>query len=210
MHIMNLDTITLWETIEHSSEYETACFERYKQNPKLGDYKVIDNLDLGNYNWLDMIDHTRSLARSKGSQDLKNAIAEKYQSIGYNDDNSRMACISDTGFPNIFEDFARRAGLHHWWYRIQVQEVGKTFPAHVDSLRSWSLEFPEAAKTNTHLDVKRFQIFGTDQEVGHFMSVGSAQLSWRAGDVIQFDHRIPHAAANSGFTPKVLAVIEGV
>lgn len=207
---MNLDTVTLWETLENSAEYEQTCFERYNKNPNLGGYTIVDKLDLGKHNWLDMIDHIRSLANSKGEHDYKNTIAEKYQSVGYNNDNSRMSCISDNGFPNIFEDLARCAGLSHWWYRIQVQEVGKTFPAHVDSLRSWSLEFPDVAKTCTHLDIKRFQIFGADQEVGHFMSVGSTQLSWCAGDVVQFDHRIPHATANSGFSPKVIAVIEGV
>jgi len=207
---MNLDTITLWETIERAAEYEQACFERFNKNPKLGGYQTVNQLDLGKHDWLKMIDKTLSLARTKGTADHKNAIALKYQNVGYNDENSSMACISDASFPNMFKDIAENAGLSHWWYRIQAQEVGKTFPAHVDSLRSWSLKFPDVAKTHTHLDVKRFQIFGSDQEVGHFMSVGSAQLSWKAGDVVQFDHRVPHATANSGFTPKVIVVIEGV
>ena len=84
------------------------------------------------------------------------------------------------------------------------------FPAHVDSLRSWAIEFEASAKTHTHRQIKRFQIFLYDQEVGHFMSVGNTPLVWKKGDVVQFDHRIPHATANSGFTPKALAVLEGV
>jgi len=206
---MNLDTVSVWEAVNHSSEYETACFQRYAEHPT-GGYATVANIPVGDYNWEELIDHQRSLAKTTGKKDLKNAIAEKYQTLGFNEQNSSLDCVSDKNFPNIFEEFAASVGLKDWWYRIQIQQPGQVFPAHVDSLRSWAIEFEQAAKTHTHRQVKRFQIFLYDQEVGHFMSVGNTPLTWRKGDVVQFDHRIPHATANSGFTPKALAVLEGV
>ena len=208
---MNLDTVTLWDTAQNVDAYEDECFRVLAENPitKNG-YKKIGTLNIPDeYDWYNMIDHYRSLARSKGPDDLKAGTARRYQSYGYTTENADLDCISDENFPNIFQEFADSQGLTNWYYCIQVQRPGMMVPNHVDSMRSWSLKFPDLAKKMTHKQVPRFLIFLTEQETGHFFTVGSEPVTWNKGDIITFEHFTPHATANAGFRPKVVALIEG-
>lgn len=208
---MNLDTVTLWETAQDVPTFERLCYESYKKhgNSKYGNYEIVGNIDVPDFDWDSLVDHQRSVARIKDENDLKAEVARKYQSVGYTTDNSDLHCISDSNFPNIFEEFARSQGITKYFYRIQVQHPGQMVPDHIDSLRSWSLRDPETAKQKTHNELKRYLVQCSEPETGHFFTIGNQPVVWNKGDVIKFDNRIPHATANAGFNNKVLALIEG-
>lgn len=209
---MNLDTVTLWDTAQDVAEYERLCYEQYKEHgtSKYGSYSIVGHIDIPqDYDWDSLVDHNRSLARIKDEKDLKAAVARRYQAAGYTTDNADLHCISDENFPNIFQDFADNVGLTNWYYRIQVQRPGQMVPDHIDSMRSWSLKWPELAKQKTHKDVPRYLVLCSEPETGHFFTVGTEPVVWKRGDVITFDHRIPHATANAGFNNKVIALLEG-
>lgn len=209
---MNLDTVTLWDTAQNAAEYEQLCYQEYQEfgMSKRGSYKIVGNINIPDeYDWDNLVDHNRSLARIKDEKDLKAEVARRYQRAGYTTDNADLHCISDKNFPNIFQDFADSVGLTNWYYRIQVQRPGQMVPDHIDSMRSWSIQWPELAKQKTHSDVPRYLVLLSKPETGHFFTVGTEPVIWEQGDVITFDHRIPHATANAGFNNKVIGLLEG-
>jgi len=212
---MNLDTVTLWETAHNVLEYEQLCYEDFKKNgtSRYGSYKIVGNIDIPfNYSdeeWDSLVDTNRGLVKTSGDNDLKSGSVDRFKRAGYNETNALMPTIMDTEFSTHFQDFVKDAGLRHWYSRIHVQRPGQMVPSHVDTMRTWSLMFPEIAKTKTHSEVPRFLVLLSDWEVGHFFSVGDQPVIWKKGDIMTCDHRMPHATANAGFSNKIIALIEG-
>ena len=212
---MDLDTVTLWETVHNITKFEKLCYEDYKKNgtSKYRSYSIVGNIDIPfNYTdeeWNLLVDDDRGLVKSTGKNEFKKEQSARYKEAGYNDENTRLPAIMDTKFSTIFQEFADKMGLKHWYSKIHVQKPGQMVPNHVDTMRSWTLKFPDLAKIKTHSEVPRFLILLSDWNVGHFFSVGDRSVIWKKGDILTCDHRMPHATANAGFSNKIIALIEG-
>jgi len=101
--------------------------------------------------------------------------------------------------------------LHLSQYKIKVnlQPTGQFFPAHFDAMITWCRENPEHATQRRFTDVKRYILFITPQECGHFFSTASGAINWEAGDCYSMSWHALHATGNASPHPKILVQFEG-
>lgn len=95
---------------------------------------------------------------------------------------------------------------------IHVQYPGQTFPLHIDVFPSLK-QNQEHHILDDHVDAAaRFTLQLKDWEWGHMWSYGNTYWKqWEAGEISFHPWRdLPHATANSGFSPRVSVQITGL
>lgn len=107
---------------------------------------------------------------------------------------------------SLFNDLATVLQIKNPQGKITIQPPGSSFPLHVDAfLEQYSKKYD--VKENS---VRRYCIFLTDWEIGHFFGIGKKTLNtWKTGDVIHWENNMPHATSNAGLVNKVSLNITG-
>lgn len=108
--------------------------------------------------------------------------------------------------PEIFIKMSNMFGVEKPKVRVHVQFPGEVFTQHIDKLAPFSV-FPGDATES----IKRFVIFLTDWEPGHFYQFGNQNVQgWSAGDIHTFAWpHVPHSTANAGMNPRVTLQVTG-
>lgn len=132
-------------------------------------------------------------------QDLINAGA---------DPNLILLRMQHDNIPEIFMKIGNSFGLEKPKIRIHVQHPGEVFTQHIDKLSAFSAVNP--ATVNQDL-IRRFVVFLTDWEPGHFYQFGNENVQgWQAGDIHTFSWpHVPHSTANAGRSPRVTLQVTG-
>lgn len=109
--------------------------------------------------------------------------------------------------PDVFMRMADMIGFIKPKVRIHVQYPGEVFTQHIDKLAPFSI----LQKLADQDLVKRFVVFLTDWEPGHFYQFGNQNVQgWRAGDIHTFAWpHVPHSTANAGLNPRVTLQVTG-
>lgn len=109
---------------------------------------------------------------------------------------------------NFIESVGDRLGID--WstvkdFFLNVQNPGEMFPWHRDRMRSQ--DYADGGEDQ----IKRVLIMLYDQRPGQVFFMGGHHITWRAGDVIgwQHDDFTPHGSANFGFWPRYSIRITG-
>jgi len=102
--------------------------------------------------------------------------------------------------------------LEHINMCLQVQHPGNIVPVHVDRNRTILSKIisDDDRQTLEYSNLKRYIYFVEDQQLGQFFQIGNTQLSWKAGDLYEFHHFIPHATANASLHPRSIITIDGI
>lgn len=109
--------------------------------------------------------------------------------------------------PKIFLRMSEMTGLYKAKVRIHVQYPGEVFTQHIDKLSPFSA-LPQDADQDS---IRRFVVFLTDWEPGHFYQFGNQNVQgWQAGDIHTFAWpHVPHSTANAGLNPRVTLQVTG-
>lgn len=109
--------------------------------------------------------------------------------------------------PVVFKKMAFMFGVNHAKIRIHVQFPGEVFTQHIDKLAPFSWKPSEVDQDS----IRRFIVFLTDWEPGHFYQFGNQNVQgWQAGDIHTFAWpHVPHSTANAGLTPRVTLQVTG-
>ena len=100
-------------------------------------------------------------------------------------------------------------GLKEVFARCLIQEPGKCISVHVDYNRNFFGPRKEKLKDLPCGDVKKYVWFLEDQEIGQMWAIGRDNISWKAGDIYQWNWYMPHATANSSNYNRKLLIIIG-
>lgn len=91
--------------------------------------------------------------------------------------------------------------------KITVQQPGNMFPLHYDRIKNDVFNLSAGEEDR----LKRWLIMLEDQQPGQAFFMNTEYLSWRAGDVISWDHlSVPHGSANFGYHPRPMLLLTGV
>lgn len=95
---------------------------------------------------------------------------------------------------------------------LQIQQPGNIVTVHVDRNRTilGKIISDEDRQTLDYSNLKRYIYFVEDQQLGQFFQIGKTQLSWKAGDLYEFYHYIPHATANASLQSRSILTIDGI
>jgi hypothetical protein len=109
--------------------------------------------------------------------------------------------------PEIFLKMGNMFDVENAKIRIHVQYPGEVFTQHIDKLNPFSWNPGNV----TDDKIRRFIVFLTDWEPGHFYQFGNESVSgWRAGDIHSFAWpHVPHCTANAGMNPRVTLQVTG-
>lgn len=90
--------------------------------------------------------------------------------------------------------------------KVMLQGPGQMFPLHYDRYKS-EMYSVDPDKENR---VRRWMIMLEDQQLGQCLFMRNQSLSWRAGDVLAWEHSgVPHGSANFGYWPRYSVRITG-
>jgi len=93
--------------------------------------------------------------------------------------------------------------------RYAIQEPGKCVSVHVDYNRKFFSTKKDKLKNLPASDVKKYVWFLEDQQIGQMWAIGRNNISWKAGDIFQWNWYVPHATANSSNYDRNLLIIIG-
>lgn len=154
----------------------------------------------------------QAFAHPKYSMTAKKKL---YQYDGFTEHNTKYWRYDSDGetskLDKWFDYLAKDVcGLKEHRTKINVQPPGNFFPQHCDMMNNFTRIYPEKSAKIKFPDTKRYTMFLTDQEVGHFYATGSGCVEWNRGDIIEQAYYTFHGTGNAGTKDKICVVIEGV
>jgi hypothetical protein len=108
--------------------------------------------------------------------------------------------------PDWVNDVALDLKLSKCGFVIYKMSTLEIMPVHVDHYHTYCKVFDV-----DRADVVRTIVFLEDWKPGHYSEIdGVGITNWKAGDYIQWQADVPHAAANIGIAPRYTLQITGV
>lgn len=88
------------------------------------------------------------------------------------------------------------------FYRMDTLNI---MPEHIDHFDTYCKIFNIEPK-----DARRILVFLEDWKPGHYFEMNSiGYTNWKAGDYVEWDYTVPHAASNIGTEPRYTLQITG-
>lgn len=88
------------------------------------------------------------------------------------------------------------------FYRMDTLDI---MPVHNDHFETYCKIFNIDIK-----DARRILVFLEDWKPGHYFEMNSiGYTNWKAGDYVEWDYTVPHAASNIGIEPRYTLQITG-
>jgi hypothetical protein len=104
----------------------------------------------------------------------------------------------------------KKCGLTIARVSVNQQRPGMFIPLHTDKNRNICKQILQTGDDRHWSEFKRFFYFFTDQEPGQFIQMGDRQISWRAGDLVEWPYYLAHATYNASYNPRTMLSIAGV
>ena len=104
----------------------------------------------------------------------------------------------------------KKCGLTIARVSVNLQRPGMFIPLHTDKNRNICKQILQTGDDRHWSEFKRFFYFFTDQEPGQFIQMGDRQISWRAGDLVEWPYYLAHATYNASYNPRTMLSIAGV
>jgi hypothetical protein len=132
---------------------------------------------------------------------------KKWRMLGYTHDSfSGKMYSSRNPMPDWVNDVALDLKLSKCGFVIYKMSTLEIMPVHVDHYHTYCKVFDV-----DRADVVRTIVFLEDWKPGHYSEIdGVGITNWKAGDYIQWQADVPHAAANIGIAPRYTLQITGV
>ena len=104
----------------------------------------------------------------------------------------------------------KKCGLTLARISVNQQMPGMFTPSHVDRFRNLCSQIVDSGVDAHWSEFKRFFYFFTDQEPGQFIQIGNSQISWRAGDLLEWPYYLEHSTYNASYNPRTTLSISGI
>ena len=202
-------------------KYQLEYQKKWSFNPssKKMDYKYIGRVKT-NFKEIDyLVSKLEKIKKTESGVEKNPKIKNKkviskinsYVSWGYNNQNTRFYRVFSKDHEKIFKKFIEMTKLEMAVSSIIKQLPGQTVPWHRDNYFAFAKSIENKGIKINKKKIKRYMIFLSDWDYGHFFSVGSSIVNkWKKGDIITWKPHIHHCGCNGGMTPKVTMNITGI
>ena len=139
--------------------------------------------------------------------EIKPALAsdiEKWRDAGYTHD-SFVGGLYDNKNPMPAWVYQLPFNLKNMSFAFYRMDTLNIMPEHTDHFETYCKVFNIDKK-----DARRILVFLEDWKPGHYFEMNSiGYTAWEAGDYVEWDYTVPHAASNIGVEPRYTLQITG-
>ena len=144
------------------------------------------------------------------NDNLKSKI-NSYISWGYTNKNTQFYRANSKDNEKVFKKFIQATKLDNAVGSIIKQLPGQTIPWHQDNYIIFKKSLVKEGLRKGKKKIRRYMIFLTDWDFGHYFCVGSSIVNkWKRGDIITWEPHFYHCGSNAGVKPKVTMNITGL